>query len=100
MIIHIELPDNTACGFINYFLPTRGGGATVNGLVLNDMESDKTYTHKLTPDDTTFAVGRCAECDHFHPEKDAEWPCDIVSGLPEPEEDDFCSNFERRKPNA
>lgn len=100
MIIHIELPDDAACAFINYFCPTRDGGATVRGLVLNDIAGDKTYTHKIDPEYATFEVGRCAECEHFRPGEDKEWPCSIVSGLPEPEEDDFCSYFERRKTNA
>lgn len=97
MIIKIELPDNTACGALQYFCADPGGGATVRGLTLNDIENGKEYTYKPKQDETSFAVGECAECEYYHPEIDEEWPCSHPEGMPTPEPDDFCSMFDRRK---
>ena len=38
---------------------------------------------------------RCQDCQHYNPEA-TEWRCDIVAGLVEPYDDDFCSYGERR----
>ena len=40
-------------------------------------------------------VVRCEDCKHYNPEA-TEWRCDIVNGLVEPYDDDFCSYGERR----
>lgn len=40
-------------------------------------------------------VVRCKDCKHYNPEA-TEWRCDIVAGLVEPYDDDFCSYGERR----
>ena len=40
-------------------------------------------------------VVRCKDCQHYNPEA-TEWRCDLVTGLVEPFDDDFCSYGERR----
>ena len=44
-------------------------------------------------------VVRCKDCQHYNPEA-TDWRCDIVTGLVEPYDDDFCSYGERRAGNG